>query len=189
MKLRLKALQCAVVVMTAFALAQPTAAQRGPTWPSVPIPAGAVRNLILDNCVSCHGIDDYAFYALDRASWQELLDTKHQGMNLEISGQGEALLVDYLATSFGPESIPFPRDYIPPEITEFFENDADARIFLETRCISCHGLDLVFETRYTPEGWRAVIIGERERGARLDDEELERLTEWLGRVRGMNPFE
>jgi hypothetical protein len=34
-----------------------------------------------------------------------------------------------------------------------------------------------------------ALVNERERGAELNDEELERLTEWLGRVRGVNLFE
>jgi hypothetical protein len=77
---------------------------------------------------------------------------------------------------------------VPPEIDKFF-TDADARIFMEVRCISCHSLDSVFNTRLSEEGWRVALVNERERGAELNDEELERLTEWLGRVRGVNLFE
>ena len=77
---------------------------------------------------------------------------------------------------------------MPPEITEFF-NNADARIFMEVRCISCHSLDPIMSTRRSPEGWRVLLVSERERGAKLNDEELERLAEWLGRARGINLFE
>jgi mono/diheme cytochrome c family protein len=162
---------------------------RAPTWPDIPLPGGPIRDVILDNCVSCHGIDDYAFYALDREGWDELLNEKHTGTNsVEVSSTERIMLLDYLTSNFGTESIPFPRDYVAPEIDEFFTN-ADARIFMEVRCISCHTLDPVFSTRLSEEGWRVLLVTERERGARLDDEELERLTEWLGRARGVNLFE
>ena len=168
---------------------QVTAQIRPPTWPDVPLPSGPIRDVILDNCVSCHGIDDYAFYALDLDGWEELLETKHQGdFSYDLARSEEIMLQDYLVANFGPDSIPFPRNYVPPEITEFF-TDADARIFMEVRCISCHTLDPVFNTRNSPEGWRVLLVSERERGARLNDEELERLAEWLGRARGINLFE
>lgn len=163
--------------------------RRPPTWPDIPLPEGPIRNIILDNCTACHGIDDYAFYALDRAGWEALIDSKHQGpFATGIAKADKALLLDYLVEKFGPESIPFPRDYVPPEIDQFFTN-ADARIFMEARCISCHSLDPVFGTRHNEEGWRVLLVNERERGARLNDEELEKLTEWLGRARGVNLFE
>ena len=163
--------------------------RRPPTWPDIPLPEGPVRNVILDNCTACHGIDDYAFYALDHAGWKNLLDSKHQDEYATgITAGDEALLLEYLAGTFGPESIPFPRDYVPPEIDEFFTN-ADARIFMEVRCIACHSLEPVFNSRHSEEGWRVLLVNERERGANLNDEELERLTEWLARARGVNLFE
>jgi mono/diheme cytochrome c family protein len=163
--------------------------RRPPTWPDIPLPGGPVRNVILDNCTACHGIDDYAFYALDRAGWDKLIADKHQGEYATgISTSDKAVLLDYLTGTFGSESIAFPRDYVPPEITEFFSN-ADARIFMEVKCIACHTLDPVFSTRHSEEGWRVVLVNERERGADLNDEELEQLVEWLGRARGVNLFE
>lgn len=163
--------------------------RRPPTWPDIPLPGGPVRNIILDNCISCHGIDDYAFYALEREGWDALLAEKHHGeYTTGITDSDREILLDYLADKFGPESIPFPRDYVPPEIDEFFTN-ADARIFMEVRCNRCHSLDPVFSTRHNEEGWRVLLVNERERGAQLNDEELEKLTEWLGRARGVNLFE
>lgn len=162
---------------------------RPPTWPDVPLPEGPIRNVLLDNCTSCHGIDDYAFYALEREGWEELLAEKHTGVNsVDITDKDKQVLMAYLVSNFGPGSVPFPRDYVAPEITEFFTN-ADARIFMEVRCTGCHSLDPIFSTRHSEEGWRVLLVSERERGAQLDDEELERLTEWLGRARGINLFE
>jgi len=178
-----------VFLLSTLVCSQLAAQIRPPTWPDVPLPEGPIRNVILENCTAWHGIDDYAFYALDLEGWNQLLIDKHSGnYTVDISGKDKDILMEYLVGTFGPDSIPFPRNYVAPEITEFFA-DADARIFMEVRCISCHSLDPIFENRFSEEGWRVLLVSERERGARLDDEELERLAEWLGRARGVNLFE
>ncbi len=169
-------------------LAAPAAAQIGgrPTRPQVDLPKGAVRHVILKNCTACHGIDDYAYYALDKAGWQALIENKHKDSRITIADKDRETLLDWLATKLGPNSTPFPRTYIPPEITTFF-SDPEANRLLDRACTGCHGLERVNESRYTPERWRVITIDMRERGARLTDEEVERLVEWLGRVRGTNP--
>lgn len=156
--------------------------------PQVQLPEGPVRNVILKNCVSCHGIDDYAFHAMDRSGWRELIDVQHKEQRgLQISRRDERLLLDYLADRFGPESVPFPRDYVAQEISEFF-NNADARVFLERTCTECHEIR-VFDHRKDANGWRALVLDMRERGASINDQNIEKLVEWLGRVRGTNPVE
>ena len=65
-----------IVIGTAIGLlclALPLAAQIGgrPTRPKVERPDGPVWEVIRKNCTACHGIDDYAFYALDRAGMAE----------------------------------------------------------------------------------------------------------------------
>jgi hypothetical protein len=152
----------------------------------VDAPDGPVRSIIIKNCTACHGIDDYAYHAMDRAAWKDLLDTKHrQRRGVVLSDGDEKILLDYLVEKFGPDSTPFPRTYIPPEITTFFSDD-EARAFLQTSCTTCHAVDRVFDSRYTQQRWRAIVVDMRERGARFSDEDLERLVEWLGRVRGTN---
>ena len=89
---------------------------RPPTWPDVPLPEGPIRNILLDNCTSCHGIDDYAFFALDSQGWEDLLAEKHAGDSQVVTTNEEkAILLQYLSSNFGQDSIPFPRDYVPPE--------------------------------------------------------------------------
>ena len=178
----------------------PAAAQFGaPTRPEVQLPGGPVRNVILDNCVSCHGIDDYAFHAMEREGWREFIRDIHDRDTVDgevkLAAADEEVLLDYLAASFGPETIPFPRDYVPQEITEFF-TDVDARVFMEANCASCHGVDVVLSQRHDLEGWRSLLVAERERmmdaggrNAGISDENLEKLTEWLVRARGINLFE
>jgi len=163
-----------------------TACAQSAARPQVTLPNGPVRGVILKNCVSCHGIDDYAFRAMDRAGWQALLDTGHkQERGLKLAKADEDVLLDYLAKNFGPESVAFPRNYVAREISEYFDNTS-ARVFMETACGRCHDVN-VFTVRKDVAGWRALVLDMRERGAKITDQNVEKLVEWLGRVRGTNP--
>ena len=180
------------VLIAAFAvsMAAPAAAQnRGATRPKVDRPDGPVWQVIRKNCTQCHGIDDYAFFALDRKGWQSQLETKHKSPLAEgtpvLSEQDQNTLLDWLVLKFGPTSTPFPRTYVPPEITEFF-SDPEATLVLGRSCVSCHSLDRIMKSRYSPDEWRVIAVQMKARGANITNEDLERLVEWLGRVKGTN---
>ncbi|HEX4997588.1 MAG TPA: cytochrome c [Terriglobia bacterium] len=158
-------------------------AQRGATRPRVQPPQGLVRDVIFKNCTSCHGIDEYAYFALDRAGWQMLLETRHKPGEAPISDPDRAVLLDWLADKFGPSTRPFPRSYVAPEIKTFF-SDPEARRLIDRACSGCHDIERVNKARLTEEAWRVLAVDMRERGATLTDEELEKLVEWLGRVQG-----
>ncbi len=95
----------ALLLATLLLAPRPLAAQgRRPTRPQVARPDGEVWDVIRHNCTRCHGIDDYAFHALDSAGWQSLLETKHKvsgGYSLNETARN--LLVDWLVSKFGPE--------------------------------------------------------------------------------------
>ena len=57
--------------------------------PQVVRPDGAVWSVIQENCISCHGIDDYAYNALDRAGWDAHLTAKHRGIDLPLPPPAE----------------------------------------------------------------------------------------------------
>ena len=174
-------------VMAAL-LVTPAAAQflEKPTRPQVQTPKGAVRQVIFKNCTSCHGIDDYAYNALDRRGWNALIDRKHKDLNVSVADQDREVLLDWLESKFGPATKPFPRAYVPPQITTFL-SDAEAQALLGRACTGCHEIAKVNQARYSPDRWRVVAVDMRERGAKITDLELERLVEWLGRVKGTNP--
>jgi cytochrome c553 len=180
--------QCSAGMAVMVVAVTPISAQflEKPTRPQVETPKGQVRQVIFKNCTACHGIDDYAYNALDRAGWSSLIDTKHGGLNVSISQPDRGVLLDWLVTKFGPTSKPFPRAYIPPQITTYFTDD-EAQTLVRGACTSCHGVDRVNDARYSPDRWRVVALDMRQRGAKLTDEELERLVEWLGRTKGTNP--
>jgi cytochrome c553 len=184
------AISAYVVVVMALALVfvVPASAQilGKPTRPQVDPPKGPVRQVLFKNCTSCHGIDDYAYNALDRAGWNALIDARHKDHKVQIAAADRELLLDWVVARFGPSSRPFPRAYVPPEITTYF-SDAEAEAVLARACTTCHNIDRVNEARYSADRWRVVSLDMRQRGAKLEDEELERLVEWLGRVKGTNP--
>lgn len=155
------------------------------TRPKIERPDGAVWNVIRANCSTCHGIDDYAFYAMDKAGWSKLIAEKHKPGDAPLSDADRGLLLDWLAVKFGPETKPFPRTYIPPEITTFF-SDPEAIRLMDRSCTRCHAIDKVQGERKAADNWRVTLVDMRERGAQLSDQELEQLVEWLGRVWGTN---
>ena len=180
-------LRIAVCASMALMAAAPALAQIGgrPTRPKVQRPDGPVWEVIRKNCTSCHGIDDYAFHALDRAGWQKLIADKHKAGEANLPDADRKLLLDWLEAKFGPDTKPFPRTYVPPEITTFF-SDPEARRLMNRACTKCHGLERIESSRKPAEAWRVTLVDMRERGAQLSDEELERLVEWLDRVWGTN---
>ena len=96
------------------------------------------------------------------------------------------LLLDWLVSRFGPTTKPFPRTYVAQEVTTFL-SDSEAEALITRSCTSCHEVERVNAARFSPDRWRVVTVDMRERGAKLEDEELERLVEWLGRTKGTNP--
>ena len=178
-----------VLCLLVVATASPAFAQFGnkATRPSVQPPKGAVRQVILKHCTMCHGIDDYAYNALDRAGWVALLDAKHDGRFASLLMPPDRdVLLDWLVVRFGPNTRPFPRGYVPPDITTYY-SDAEAQALTARACTTCHAIGRVDDARFSPDRWRVVTVDMRERGAKLTDEELEKLVEWLGRTKGTNP--
>src|SRR5215203_3655506 len=92
-------LAVAVIAAATFMapVATPVAAQgRQATRPQVDRPDGPVWQVIRKNCTACHGIDDYAFFSLDRAGWESLIDTKHKTLQVTLGDQDRKTLVDWL---------------------------------------------------------------------------------------------
>ena len=174
----------------AVSLAAPSEAQQRATRPQVTRPEGPVWDVIRKNCTTCHGIDDYAFYAMDRAKWNEFIESKHQtgagaGATARLSAGDRNLLLDWVVAEFGPDKKPFPRAFVPPEITEFL-SDPEANRIIGAQCAGCHAIDRVNDARNSAQRWRVILVQMRERGAKLEDQELEALVEWLARVKGTN---
>ncbi len=188
--MRLKAITTMAMLMIIVSWGAPAVAQRdGAARPFIELPPAPLRNILVKHCTKCHGIDEYAFFALDRGAWKEFLDESHAGLEMTANHHEEELILDYLVENFGEEAVPFPREYMPPEITTYFD-EQQGRSYLDTNCTECHETERVFEMRNDLERWRLVLLEMKGRGAYLENtEDLERMAEWLSRFQGINATE
>ncbi len=168
-------------------LAVPSAAQLNNgrmTRPEVGLPDGPARQVILRSCTECHGIDDYAYNSLDRAGWHSLVDAMVE-KGAVIADGDRTILLDWLLTEFGPDSTPFPREYVVvPVESELFANDAAANDYLGVTCGACHSLDRVETAQFNEARWKTVITDMRRRGATVAEENVDDLVAFLTRTRG-----
>jgi mono/diheme cytochrome c family protein len=178
------------VAAIACSMTAPVAAQLAgrPTRPQVVPPQGPARKVIFARCTTCHGIDDYAYNALDRTGWDAHITSKHRGLDVPLPDADRGLLLDWLVERFGPTSKPFPRAYVAREVTSFL-TDADGEALVKRACTTCHGVERINAARFSPERWRVLTLDMRERGAKIEDQDLERLVEWLGRTKSTNDID
>lgn len=185
-----------LLIALAAIAATPVAAQfnnKRPARPEVTLPEEPVRTVILRSCTACHGIDEYAYYAMDRDGWLALVDRMKVTPSGVVEGaivadEDREILLDWLVSEFGPDSGAFPREYVPRELTESdFLSDGQAETLLAGSCQSCHSLDRIAAARFDEDQWRSVLVSEIGRGAPLLIDDAEPLIEWLGRTQGLNP--
>jgi len=178
--LRRAELWLAVIFLVSLAAPAP-AQRRRPNRPQpVSLPRGPVRQVILDNCTACHGIEDYAFFALDRAGWNKLLESKHKELKLIISDDRREILLDFLVSKFGPDSKAFKA------AQDRVATDNAIKRIIDTICSSCHTLERINTARYTEEMWRSVIEDMKNKGARIDDKDVDILVEYLVKTQPAN---
>jgi cytochrome c553 len=177
----------AVVVLTA-GLASAQINNTRPRRPEVRLPEGPVRQVILESCTACHGIDEYGYYAMSRDAWGRLVDrmkTAKSG-NVEgavISDPDREVLLDWLVAEFGPDATAFERQYVIPELEpDDLLSDAEAQTLLAKACASCHAsTDELRRAGLTEEQWRETLVGKIARGAELLVDEVDPLIEWFTR--------
>jgi hypothetical protein len=168
-----------LVIAAVMALASPATAQRGGGSKQVNLPKGPVRQVILKSCTTCHGLDAYAKYALDRNGWQKMIESmKTKGA--VITDDDASLLLDYLVDTFGPNSAPVVAGAVLAPPTP--EEATRAKNLLTRSCTKCHTLQRVDDNIQTPEGWVNTVTEMRGRGSDLTDEEAAFLASYLGRA-------
>ena len=177
----------AVAAALLVGAASPAAAQlnnRRAARPEVRLPGGPVRHVILRSCTTCHGIDDYAYQALDRAGWRQLVGAM-QEKGAVIPDDDLSVLLHWLVAEFGPDSTPFPRDYVVVPVDDEVFADADtARGYLTATCSVCHSLDRIDTARFDESRWRVTVTDMRAKGAAVADENVDALVDYLSRTRG-----
>ena len=143
-----------------------------------------IQPIFAEHCTACHGIDDYAYNALGRNGWDELVASMvDRGASIEDADR--SILLDWLVAEFGPDSTPFPREYVvTPVDSGLFVDDDAARDYLVATCAVCHSLDRVDTALYEKARWQATVANMRARGAAVADENVEALGDYLTRKHG-----
>ena len=165
------------------ATAAPLAAQRGGGRRQVDLPIGPVRGVILKSCTVCHGLDPYATKAMDRAGWSQLVASM-KAKGAVITPSDESVLLDYLSSTFGPNSAPQAvpaaavRAPLDPAIA------AKGKELLEGACMRCHSLQRIESQSNTEDAWDNIVRNMMNRGARVSDADLPTLIQYLGRTYG-----
>jgi hypothetical protein len=160
-------------------------ANRRPARPEVTLPEGPVRQVIRDHCSACHGIDEYGYYAMDRESWDALIDrmeTTTSGLvkGTEIAADDRDILLDWLVAEFGPAAEPFERQYVVREVTpETRLSDSEAMAKLGDACESCHSRIEILSARLDEDAWRRTLTGKIATGTPILIDEVDPLIDWL----------
>jgi cytochrome c5 len=181
-----------VLALVAAACLAPASAQLRngrPARPTVTLPDGPVRQVILKSCAGCHGIDEYGYYAMDRKAWHALIErmkTAKSGVieGAVISDADREILLDWLVAEFGPDAKPFERQYIVPKLEAAdLLSDASAKALLTKACASCHAsIETVVATPLDEAEWRRTLVGKISTGAPILIDEVDPLIEWLERA-------
>ncbi len=129
-----------LLVVVACALALPAAAQlaEGPPGPKSTGPTVRYGRSSARTARRATVSTTTPFMRWIKPGWQTLIDSKHKPGEAALSDQDRNMLLDWLASKFGPDTKPFPRTYVPPEITTFF-SDPEAKRLLNRACTTVTG--------------------------------------------------
>ena len=86
------------------------------------------------------------------------------------------LLLATTLSSFGPCALADPTPSLP---------DGPGRDLIARKCTQCHSLENVTRTRHTRKQWEAQLDTMIARGARLSDEDFERIADYLAAELGL----
>jgi cytochrome c5 len=146
--------------------------------------------VILSSCSACHGIDEYGYYAMDRASWDALIErmkVTKSGLveGAVISDADKEILLDWLVANFGPEATPFERRYVVRPVTDETRlDDAEATSLLNRACLGCHSpLEPILGAGLDESAWRERLTAKIATGVPLLIDEVDPLIDWLERRR------
>lgn len=181
-----------LVALTCLAIAAPALSQfeanRRPPRPDVTLPEGPVRQIILSRCATCHGINEYGYYAMDREHWTALIErmkTIKSGLveGTDITTEEQERLLDWLVAEFGPDTEPFAREYVVREITDETRlTDAGAAAQLERSCAGCHSpVEPLLAAEFDEAQWRTTLTGKIATGTPLLLDEVDPLIDWIQR--------
>jgi len=133
-----------------------------------PLPEGAGRSLMLQACVQCHDFKSIVSQRKTAAAWRRTVN-EMIWRGAPLIADEAAVITDYLAAAFGPESTSSPlgpsreaaaktpapsaednqwAKYLPP---------GEGRSLVLQACAQCHDLKTVVARRAPAAGWRRSV--------------------------------
>ena len=128
-------------------------------------------------CLSCHGMDLIASQRLGKPGWTKEVE-KMMRWGAEVKDSDKEQLIDFLALNFPSRA--FTKELLPPPAAA-----PDAKIIahgktiFETKCLTCHGEDLVKQQRLSKVGWTKEVEKMMRWGTEISDEEKAQLIDYL----------
>ena len=128
-------------------------------------------------CLSCHGMDLIASQRLGKLGWTKEVE-KMMRWGAEIKDSDKEQLVDFLALNFPARAFSKEPPPIPTPAAKATAIASGKTIF-ETKCLTCHGEDLVKQQRLSKAGWTKEVEKMMRWGTEISDEEKAHLIDYL----------
>jgi mono/diheme cytochrome c family protein len=131
------------------------------------LPEGPGRALMLQACIQCHDFKSVVSQRKTVEAWRRTIN-EMIWRGAPLLADEAAVLADYLAASFGPDSPRLrsssgkPIDKIPPakadenQWAQYLPSGEGRSIALQS-CVQCHDLKTVVARRDTAAGWKRIV--------------------------------
>ena len=128
-------------------------------------------------CLSCHGADLISQQRLTKVGWTKEVE-KMMRWGAEVKDSDKEPLVEFLAANYPSRS--FSKEPPPPPAAALDAKViAHGKTIFETKCLTCHGEDLVKQQRLSKIGWTKEVEKMTRWGTEISDEEKVHLIEYL----------
>jgi mono/diheme cytochrome c family protein len=157
----------AIIFVWGIATVASSSAASGQKEDAAALPEGAGRSLMLQACVQCHDFKSVVSQRKTADAWRRTIN-EMVWRGAPLLADETAVITDYLAAAFGPESSSLRRSSdetaakTPPPKSE--ENqwakylpEGEGRSLVLQACVKCHDLKTVVARRAPAAGWRRSV--------------------------------
>ncbi len=127
-------------------------------------------------CLSCHGMDMIASQRLGKSGWTKEVE-KMMRWGAEVKDSDKEPLIDFLAVNFLSRA--FTKEPPPPATVPDAKVVVHGKTIFETKCLTCHGEDLVKQQHLSKVGWTKEVEKMMRWGVEISDAEKASLVEYL----------
>jgi mono/diheme cytochrome c family protein len=128
-------------------------------------------------CLTCHGDDLIQQQRLNKAGWTREVE-KMMRWGAEVKDADKDHLIEYLTANYPQRAFSKEPPATPAPAVDAAVI-ARGKTLFETKCLACHGDDLVKQQRLSKQGWTREVEKMVRWGAEVSDEEKPALVEYL----------